>query len=200
MKMTVVAVLLALAAAPAAAQQAPQPPDKVTAPGQPSQPSQMSEARFLSTVSVSGQYEVQSSELVLQESRNPDIRQFAQHMIQDHTKANEELRSLTHTPATTSSLQSPPGATKDVKQNPALDAAHALDPTHMEMLNQLRRAKGDDLDRLYALQQLQEHQQAVKLFQDYAQSGQEAQLRQFAQNTLPVLEQHLEMAKKLPQH
>jgi hypothetical protein len=47
--------------------------------------------------------------------------------------------------------------------------------------------------------QLQGHQKAVDLFQNYARNGDNPHLKQFAQNTLPVLQQHLQMAQSVPQ-
>ena len=201
MKVLVIAALAALAAAAAAAQPAPGPPGPPTPPANvrnPSQPGRISEAQFTRTAGISGLFEVQSSQLALQTSKNEQIRDFAQHMVQDHTQANTELASVAKGAASTTSGTQGGGGGPNPSES-GVDRPGALDPPHQHMMDQLRGAKAEDFDRLYAFQQLQGHEDAVKLFRDYAQqSGANPQLQQFAQKTLPILERHLEMARKLP--
>src|SRR4029079_1187215 len=120
----------------------------------------------------------QSSQLAEQKSQDQQIKQFAQRMIQEHTKASNELKS----------------AAQEAKN---VQLPNALDQEHKEKLQQLQQANGRQFDQLYAQVQLQGHQKAVGLFQNYAQNGDNPQLKQFAQKTLPVLQHHLQMAENL---
>jgi putative membrane protein len=54
-------------------------------------------------------------------------------------------------------------------------------------------------DKTYAKQQIDGHKDAEELFEKYAKRGDNAAIKQFAQKTLPVIQQHLSEAKKLPQ-
>jgi putative membrane protein len=72
-----------------------------------------------------------------------------------------------------------------------------LDQQHQALVQQLQGARGAEFDRAFAQQQLQSHQTAVELFRAYAQSGDNAQLKQWAAQTLPSLEEHLRQAQQL---
>ncbi len=72
-----------------------------------------------------------------------------------------------------------------------------LDQQHQALLRRLQGAQGAEFDRLFAQQQLQSHQAAVDLFRAYAQSGDDARLKQWASQTLPSLEEHLREAQQL---
>jgi putative membrane protein len=61
----------------------------------------------------------------------------------------------------------------------------------------LQQAQGAQFDQAYIQQQVQAHQTAVDMFRNYAQSGDDAKLKQFASQTLPALQQHLQMAQEL---
>ena len=65
------------------------------------------------------------------------------------------------------------------------------------MIDALNKAKPEDFDKTYAKQQVKAHKRAVKLFDDYAEEGDNAALKQFAANVLPTIKEHLEAAKKL---
>ncbi len=79
----------------------------------------------------------------------------------------------------------------------AIQLPTQLDPQHQQKLQQLQQAQGAAFDRLYAQQQLEAHRTAVDMFQNYGRSGDNAQLRQFAERTLPVLQGHLRKAQQL---
>ena len=63
----------------------------------------------------------------------------------------------------------------------------------------LEAKSGDEFDRAYMQQMVKDHQAAIELFQKQAQDGQNAQLKQFAQQTLPKLQDHLRMAQQISQ-
>ncbi len=58
------------------------------------------------------------------------------------------------------------------------------------MLNALNTAEGEAFDRLYLDAQAAAHTDAIRLFTDYAESGDNAGLRDFAVSTLPKLQEH----------
>ena len=64
-------------------------------------------------------------------------------------------------------------------------------------LDELKAKSGKDFDAAYDRLQLQTHQEAVALFEQYARSGDNADLKAWALKTLPHLKEHLAMAKRL---
>jgi putative membrane protein len=56
---------------------------------------------------------------------------------------------------------------------------------------------GKGFDQAYAQEEVTDHQQDIALFRKEAQSGQDPALKNFAQKTLPILQQHLQMAQSL---
>src|SRR5436190_1044807 len=81
---------------------------------------------FIAKAGSAGQLEVKSSELAMQKSTNTDLRTFAQQMIKDHTKANQELTTL---------------LTRKGEAVPV-----AMDPTDTETLNRLSKLQSYDFD------------------------------------------------------
>jgi putative membrane protein len=67
------------------------------------------------------------------------------------------------------------------------------------MIDALNSAKPEDFDKTYAKQQVKGHKKAIELFDEYAEEGDNAALKQFAANTLPTIKQHREQAEKLSQ-
>ena len=134
-------------------------------------------ADFVNQAANSGMFEVQSSELALNKSQDARIREFAQHMVQDHTQASEKLKAA---------AQSMPVPT-------------SLDQKHAAMLQQLQQASGTDFNRNYTQMQFTGHQEAVALFDSYAQNGDDPQLKQFAQQTAPTLHNHLQQITQIRQ-
>ena len=116
--------------------------------------------------------EIASSQLALQQSRNPAIRSFARQMVQDHTMTSQALGV-------------PAGS------------AVALDARHATMLNQLTPLSGRAFDAAYGQMQVMAHQEAVGMFAAYAQGGVDPAMRAFAQQVLPSLQMHLTMAQRL---
>src|SRR5689334_13429152 len=120
-----------------------------------------------------GLAEVQAAQLAEQRATSPQVKQFAQRMITDHTAANTELQQI----AKQAEISLP-------AQPTGKDAAEG---------QKLRGVTGT----AYAQGQLQDHRETVELFQKEASSGQDPALKAFAQKTLPVLQQHLQMVEAL---
>ncbi|QIK79082.1 DUF4142 domain-containing protein [Sphingomonas piscis] len=124
------------------------------------------------------QFEIQSGQLALQMSQNPAVRQFAQMLIDHHSQTTAQLASAAQ------SAGLPPPA-------PALTGAHA------QMLANLRATQGASFDTAFRDAQIQAHQEALALHQNYAASGDVPALRTTAGSAVPVIQQHLQMAQSL---
>lgn len=138
---------------------------------------------FARMAAISDMFEIQSSQMAEQRSQNPQVKQFAQRMVTDHTKTTNEMKQL---------MQQAGSGPLHNMQMPS-----GLDQKHQALLTQLQQAQGPQFDQMYIQQQVQAHQMAVDMFQNYARSGDNAQLKQFASQTLPALQQHLQMAQEL---
>ena len=138
---------------------------------------------FVRAAAASDLYEMEASRLAEQRSQNAEVKRFAQRMLRDHGKTTGELKGM---------LPQLQGVSPQ-------QVATSLDRQHQALLEQLQGAQGAEFDRVFARQQLQSHQGAVDLFRAYAQSGDDARLKQWATQTLPSLEEHLREAQQLLQ-
>jgi len=124
-----------------------------------------------------GLAEVQAAQLAEQRATTPQLKQLAQRMTPVHTAANTELQQIAK--QTNINLSSQPTG-KDAAEE-----------------QKLRGLNGAAFDQAYAQGQLQDHRETVELFQKEASSGQDPALKAFAQKTLPIMQQHLQMAEAL---
>lgn len=135
------------------------------------------DAKFAMQAASDGMHEVMLGKIALKNASSAEIKQFAQRMVQDHTKANKELMTV----AARAGIKLPKEMMKKHKE-------------HVEKLSEL---SGAEFDRHYAQHMVKDHQVAVKLFQTQANHGQNEDLKEFAAKQLPILQQHLRMAQKL---
>jgi putative membrane protein len=136
-----------------------------------------SEQRFMKKAAGGGIGEVKLGQLAVQKASNPEVKQFAQHMIDDHSKANETLKAE----------MSRHGVT----------VPSTIDPAAQKSYDKLAKLSGAKFDKAYVEDMLKDHREDVKLFQDEAKNGRDPGLQQFAQETLPTLQEHLQMVERL---
>ncbi|AXF25639.1 DUF305 domain-containing protein [Burkholderia pyrrocinia] len=134
------------------------------------------DAEFIDKAAMAGKAEVQASQLALKQAQSPEVRAFAQRMVADHGKANARLNEI--------------AARKGMKPQ----AEQIADPD----VEALRGKSGRDFDVAYvAAVGPDAHRKAVALFESEARDGKDADLRAFANATLPTLRHHLSMAQAL---
>jgi putative membrane protein len=124
-----------------------------------------------------GMAEVQLGKLAADKASNGDVKRFAQMMVDDHTKANDELMQIA----------------KD-KQ---LMAPHALKPEAQAAYDRLSKLSGEQFDHAYMQHMVEDHQKDVALFKKQSQSASDPQVKQFASSTLPTLQKHLQDARDI---
>jgi putative membrane protein len=132
--------------------------------------------QFVTDAAEGGMTEVELSKLA-EKSGNPEVKHFAERMVRDHSAANAELTSI----ATGLGIEMP----------------KTLASEHQRIRDELRSMHGKAFDRQYMHVMVDDHEKAVKLFRQEAGSAQNAELKQFAQRTLPTIEQHQKMALAL---
>lgn len=136
-----------------------------------------SDKKFIEDAAKAGNAEVELSQLAATHSQNGDVTSFAKTMIDEHTKANNDLMEL----ARNKGIELP------------ADDAHAKNKD-LEKMNSLQ---GDKFDNKYVKKMVSDHKDAVKLFEKESKDGKDADLRNFASQTLPTLQHHLGMAEQL---
>ncbi|AXJ96005.1 MULTISPECIES: DUF4142 domain-containing protein [unclassified Sphingomonas] len=129
-------------------------------------------AAYVAMAGAGDQYEIQSSRLVMQTTRNAELRAFAEMMVRDHTNSTAEVKAA----ARQAGLTVPP---------PRLDAKGSRD------IAALRGAKGTARDGLYVTQQKAAHARALALHRGYAANGTAAPLKAVAGKIAPVVQTHL---------
>jgi len=129
--------------------------------------------KFIMEASSGGQFEVASSRLALQKSDSAAVKKFAQRMVDDHTRVNQELDGL-------------------LRQRGVVPATD-LSLHHEAMIDKLQRLSGAEFDRTYWKQQLLAHEEALAVFEGESRHGQDPNLRTFAGRTLTALTQHRDM-------
>lgn len=172
----IVAVCLSLD--PAVAQQPNQPQQRPAA--ERNTGAKMDSTKFVKEAAMTDAFEIEAAKIALEKSRNDGVRRFAQHMIDEHTKMSTQLKSAA------------------ANQRAATgEPAAEMDRAHRGKLDDLRKASGADFDRKYVQMQVEGHQKALKLHQDYAKSGDEAALKKVATEAVPHVQAHLQQAQTL---
>ncbi|TPN50905.1 MULTISPECIES: DUF4142 domain-containing protein [unclassified Mesorhizobium] len=137
---------------------------------------------FSKTLVSANRFEIESSKLAETKGVAADVKDFAELMIKDHTKAGEDFKAARENSQTTASVtpEGPP-----------------LLPKDQAMLDQLKALDGDAFQARYIALQAEAHKQAVAMFSTYAQSGDDPALKEFAKKTLPTLQMHEKHVKNL---
>jgi putative membrane protein len=132
-----------------------------------------SDKTFVMNAAIGGMAEVEMGKLATQKASDDRVKQFGQKMVDDHSKANEELKSV-------ASAQK-------------IDIPTSLDSKHQATIDRLSKLSGTAFDRAYVREMVKDHNEDVKEFQKESQSGQDSAVRGFASKTLPTLQEHQKM-------
>jgi putative membrane protein len=135
-------------------------------------------ADFVKEVANSDMFEIESSKLAQQKGSEAQ-KTFASQMVTDHTKTSNDLKGMISSGKVKAELPT------------------ALDSSHQSKLDKLQGETGKDFSSDYDSMQVNAHKDAVSLFERYAKGGENADLKNWADKTLPTLKHHLDMAEKL---
>ncbi len=134
-----------------------------------------SDATFALKAAQGGTAEVKLGQLAVEKASNPEVKSFGQRMVDDHTKANEELKSIA------------------AKSNMTLPAT--MGAKDQALYDKLSKLSGAAFDQAYMKAMVKDHEEDVKEFQKEAAKGTNPGIKNFASSTLPILQEHLQMAK-----
>lgn len=132
---------------------------------------------FMIQAAQSNLAEIELSQLAVRRAASNDVKQYARQMIQDHRRANNQLSQLA--------------------QQKGVTLPTETDAQHQALRAQLQQMSGRSFDQAYMTAMQADHEQAVALFQNQATQGRDPDLKAFAANILPRLQQHWTMARSM---
>ena len=133
---------------------------------------------FIMDAAMGGMLEVELGRMATQQGMSEAVKQFGQRMVDDHSKANQELMSL--------------ASSKGITLPTTMDDKHHKDMTKLQSMS------GAEFDRAYSKMMLSDHKKDVSEFEKQSTKGTDPDLKAFASKTLPTLQEHLQMANALP--
>jgi putative membrane protein len=136
-----------------------------------------SDAEFATKAAVGGMAEVELGKLALTKTTNPQIKEFANMMVNDHGKANAELMELAK-----------------VKN---ITLPTMVDDEHKKKMEDLQKKSGVEFDKAYTDAMVDGHESTLKLMKDEATDGKDGELKAFAGKTAPVVQTHLTMIQTI---
>ncbi len=136
-----------------------------------------SDYKFAVAATHANDAEVQLGQLAAQKATDPAVRQFAQRMVEDHSKASHQLAQIL----------SQKGATVPTETS----------SSEQREMERLQKLNGADFDKAYVDHMIRDHKKDVKEFEKASNNAQDTDIKAFAANTLPVLQDHLKMAEDL---
>ena len=135
------------------------------------------DSKFAVEAASGGMMEVQLGELGQQKASSKAVKDFGAMMVRDHSKANDELKSL----AGTKNITLPPAPGED----------------HMDHIKKLSEKSGKEFDKDYISMMVDDHKDDVDKFEKCSKDAKDPELKAFAAKILPTLREHLAAAKKI---
>jgi putative membrane protein len=132
--------------------------------------------QFLDNAAKGNRAEVELGQM-MEKSKNPGVKSFAQLMVKDHTDALNQLQQLA--------------------QSKNVTLADGLPADAADLKQKLSSEQGTQRDRDYVKGMVDDHQNDVKDFQDASQKAKDSDVKQWAAKTLPTLQEHLQKIQKL---
>jgi putative membrane protein len=137
----------------------------------------MEDAIFVHHATAGAVAEVMMGQLAVERAKGDPARNLGQSMVTDHSNKDDELGQIL--------------------QSLSLQPATKPDPEQLAQYQQLLNAPTDHFDSTYARVFVEEHQWMIAVFEREIASGQNPALKSFAVRTLPLVQKHLAMAKKI---
>jgi putative membrane protein len=136
-----------------------------------------SDQSFLNEAAAGGLAEVELGQLAADRSSNPEVKKFAERMVTDHGKANDQL--------------------KEIAAQKGIDLPAEPSAKHKVTKERLSKLSGDEFDKAYMSNMLSDHKKDVAAFRKESTEGKDPQLKEFAAKALPTLEDHLKEAESI---
>jgi putative membrane protein len=135
-------------------------------------PLSKADSTFIMEAAMGGLMEVQAGQIAQQNAMNQRVKDFGAMMVTDHSKANDELKSL--------------------MSGRGLVISDSLPADKKKEIDAMNKLKGKAFDQHYVNMMVEDHEKDVAEFKKQSTSAEDAQLRNWVANTLPVLQKHLD--------
>ena len=165
----------------------PSSPALPTAPALPSTPGAITDPagadsasfdkeKFLKDAAQGGMMEINLGKLGTQKGQDPAVKEFAQKLVTDHSKALDEL--------------------KMIAEKKGITLPTEMAPKHQKMVDHLSSLSGAEFDKAFALHMVKDHKKDIAAFQKASRNHEDAEVSEFATKTLPTLQEHLRIAQQ----
>jgi putative membrane protein len=135
------------------------------------------DAKYVREIAQANIAEVRAGKLGASKAASDEVKKFAQHMVDDHSKQLAEVRNM----AKAKGMQLPSTPAKK----------------HQDAMKKLESASGAEFDKAFMTQMVKDHEEALKLVQDTSKNAKDKELKAAAEKATPVIQKHLEMAKSV---
>ena len=132
---------------------------------------------FMVKTADGGMAEVELGRAAVSKAKNKSVKDFAQMMVDDHSKANDELKGL--------------AGQKNVTLPTAVSDEHKND------MDDLNKKTGADFDKAYMKMMVNDHEKTIDRFEKDSSNGKDADVSAWAAKTLPTLRKHLAHARDI---
>jgi putative membrane protein len=135
-----------------------------------------SDQKFVREAAQGGLAEVELGKMAAEKGSSQDVKKFGQRMVDDHTKANDEL--------------------KQIASQKGIDVPDKMSSKDEKLKGRLSKMSGDQFDRAYMTEMVKDHKKDVADFTKESDKGKDSEVKQFASKTLPTLKEHLQQAQQ----
>jgi putative membrane protein len=136
-----------------------------------------SDKTFIKKAAEGGMAEVELGKLAAEKGSSEDVKKFGQRMVEDHSKANDQLKQV--------------ASSKGVEVPADLNAKDKATKARLSKLS------GEQFDKAYMSDMVKDHQQDVAEFRKESKMAKDPEVKSFASQTLPVIEDHLKEARSI---
>ena len=112
-----------------------------------------------------------------QKAGNQKVKDFGTMMVNDHSKANDEMKALA--------------------KSKGITLPDSLDSKEQKVKNDLSAKSGADFDKAYVSNMIDDHKEDIKEFEDATKNLKDPDLKAFAAKALPTLKMHLDAIQKI---
>ncbi len=135
------------------------------------------DAKHLKELALANMAEIEAGKLATEKAQDSKVKEFAQHMVDDHTKMLDEVKQLA--------------------QSKGVELPTTPDAKHQKAMKKLQGLSGEKFDREYMQAMVKDHRDALKLAQRTAQGAKDAEFKSAAQKAAPEIQDHLKMAQDI---